>query len=294
MTDISLKEAISFAFKKVRENFFLFVKLGIIIPLMVIGFIVLITVGDRLALKFLGPIFHDPFISIIISIILIPFFILIFVLAINAELIRVSLNLINNESDEFKIKLDKQTKKFSLISSLLGLLSSFSPVLLYLFLIYSGLDYSIESRIFYTHDPYFIFFAIIAYFIISYSIFFIIYSILFSRLVFYGHLIIDKNLGIKESFKKSFMLTKYLTKNLRGLFRLLVLSVLYLIALLGVYIIIIPFYFFLDPFPFHSYLSLLIYLIIILVPSFITPILFLIVSYFYKRLIDQAEEKNLL
>jgi hypothetical protein len=136
------------------------------------------------------------------------------------------------------------------------------------------------------------FFAIIAYFLISYSIFFIIYSILFSRLVFCGHLIIDKNLGIKESFKKSFMLTKYLTKNLRGLFRLLVLSLLYLIALLGVYIIIITFYFSLDPFPFDSYLSLLIYLIIILVPSFITPILFLIVSYFYKRLIDQAEEKN--
>jgi hypothetical protein len=90
------------------------------------------------------------------------------------------------------------------------------------------------------------------------------------------------------------MLTKYLTKNLRGLFRLLVLSLLYLIALLGVYIIIITFYFSLDPFPFDSYFSLLIYLIIILVPSFITPILFLIVSYFYKRLIDQAEEKKLL
>jgi hypothetical protein len=259
---------------------------------MVIGFIISITVADRLVLKFLWPTFHDPFTSIIISIILIPFFILIFVLAINAELIRVSLNLINNESYEFKIKLDKQTKKFSLISSLLGLLLSFSPVLLYLFLIYSGLNYSIGTRIFLTHDRYFIFFAIIAYFIISYSIFFIIYSILFSRLVFCGHLIIDKNLGIKESFKKSFMLTKYLTKNLRGLFRLLVLSLLYLIALLGVYIIIITFYFSLDPFPFDSYLSLLIYLIIILVPSFITPILFLIVSYFYKRLIDQAEEKN--
>jgi RsiW-degrading membrane proteinase PrsW (M82 family) len=126
---------------------------------MVIGFIISITVADRLVLKFLWPTFHDPFTSIIISIILIPFFILIFVLAINAELIRVSLNLINNESYEFKIKLDKQTKKFSLISSLLGLLLSFSPVLLYLFLIYSGLNYSIGTRIFLTHDRYFIFFC---------------------------------------------------------------------------------------------------------------------------------------
>jgi hypothetical protein len=275
MTDISLKEAISFAFKKVRENFFLFFKLGTVISLFIIGLIVLKFFHNAipalaLALLFLGPLIFPVFILLFILKIFIPLFILIFILVINVVLIRISFKLINNESAEFKIKLDKQTKKFSLVSILLGI----SLLTLAQFLL-----------IFNSYIPL--------------IILFIIWFILFSRLVFFGHLIIDKNLGIKESLKKSFILTRHLMNNLGGLFRLLVLSVLYLIALLGVYIVILlynrDYYLFLY---LHFHLLyrffFLIHLILTLILSFIAPILFLIISYFYKRLVEQVEGKNLL
>jgi hypothetical protein len=292
MTEISLKEAISFAFKKVRENFFLFLKLGTTVPLMVIGFIVLSIVTAHLVNILFEPFLKDAelaavfvlvfIFNLIILGILTPIFTLRVVSVVNAGLIRISFKLINNESTEFKdvysfkyfySKLDEQTKKFSVGLILLAFPGIF---LLPLAEFSANFIYPPTSNI------------------TNIFIFFIIWFILFSRLVFFGHLIIDKNLGIKESFKKSFILTRYLMNNLGGLFRLLVLSIFQLITFLSVFIVLSLLSFFDFPYKKLSLFSIFFIPSLIIIISFITPILFLITSYFYKRLIDQVEEKNLI
>jgi len=302
MTDISLKEAIRFAFKKVRENFFLFLDLGVLTLLMVIIFIVALKITNYLIFVLLsqdpsirdaelGGLFFMLFMIIAFDLgILIPIFTLRVVSVVNTGLVRISFKLINNESVEFKdiysleylfSKLDNQTKKFSLASSLL-ILSVISLLpLIGLLLMFTYAKGILILNILYIP-------CIILWFI------------LFLRFIFSGYLIIDKNLGIKESFKKSFMLTGHLTNNLSGLFRLLVLSIFQLITFLWIFMLSLFFYslgvrvMLVSSSFLSDFLFVIVSIIFIILISSIVPTLSLITSYFYKRLVNQVEEKILL
>jgi hypothetical protein len=136
MINISLKEAINFAFKKVRDNFVFFLKLGTLILLMSIALFGVVY-AILLPITLIGLLLpHEPvgfviLLLIFILEIIIPIFTFRVVSIINAGLIRISFKLINNESVKFGdvyspqyfySKLDEQTRKFSLFSGLLILL----------------------------------------------------------------------------------------------------------------------------------------------------------------------------
>lgn len=196
--------------------------------------------------------------------IIIPIFTFRVVSIINAGLIRISFKLINNESVKFVdvyspqyfySKLDEQTRKFSLFSGLL----IFSPFLLF--------GYSVE------------------HIILSIIIYFIIWPILFSGSIFVGHLIIDKKLGIIKAFTKSFMLTTGFV----SLFRLLVLSIFQFITFFGIFIVVILILSIFWGYEKLTYFDFFLIIFLMLIISFIIPILSLIISYFYKKLVEQVE-----
>jgi hypothetical protein len=126
--DIYLKRSYNLCFKKVKDNFVLFVKLGDVVACMFAYFFILSIVTFFLTIIILPflpgkgiEVFTLGGLSIfIILVIIIPIFTLRVVSVVNAGLIKISFKLINNESVEFKdicsfkylySKLDDQTKK---------------------------------------------------------------------------------------------------------------------------------------------------------------------------------------
>jgi ABC-type multidrug transport system permease subunit len=108
---------------------------------------------------------------------------------------------------------------------------------------------------------------------------------LFSGSIFVGHLIIDKKLGIIKAFTKSFMLTTGFV----SLFRLLVLSIFQFITFFGIFIVVILILSIFWGYEKLTYFDFFLIIFLMLIISFIIPILSLIISYFYKKLVEQVE-----